>query len=355
MRSRAFWLALALSLAVHAVMIAGLPGNGVARDPAARPLTAELQRVAPPTPADAATVPAPARPARQPVAKPSSPAAAVESLPAPATPAPVPAPEAVAATDPSPDTLADAEPAATPAPPPQAVEAPPETLARADSEVPALVEVMPTSGTITYDLVYGGGSVGRSVQTWRIDRAAYRLASTSEPTGLVALFLPYRYAYTSEGRVGPGGLVPENFTASSGRGGSRRAQAAFDWSRREVTLHTAGPPRTVAVPEGTQDMLSFVYQMALGPLEPGTRRMTITSGTKVEVYVLAVGAEEAIDLPAGPMRAIPIRRIAAPGEESMQLWLRAAPPRLPVRVRFFDRSGRMTIEQLAARIDIDGT
>ena len=93
------------------------------------------------------------------------------------------------------------------------------------TEAPAEpIPVPASSGTISYELFYrgSGGSIGRSVQTWRIDSASYRLTSLSEPVGLVALFLPYEFAYTSEGRIGPDGLQPTQFTSRSGRGGSRR-------------------------------------------------------------------------------------------------------------------------------------
>lgn len=348
---RTFWIALAVSLVVHAVMLAGLPGWRSSAPTPSTTLDADLRPPPPPAPASAATVPPPVRP----VSKPPSAPRAVVATPAPRT-VPTPAPAGVVdqAPPPEPAPVAEApQPIDTPEPP----AADPVAQTPIPRPAPEPIDVAPSAGTISYDLFYGGGgSIGRSVQTWHIDRSSYRLTSLSEPIGLVALFLPYEYAYTSEGRVGPAGLQPERFTARSGRGGSRQSAATFDWEQRRLSLGPLGAQRTQDLAAGTQDLLSFVYQIALSPdLAPGRREMVITSGTKVDTYVLEIGQEEAIDLPVGPTRAIPIRRITAAGEEGMQLWLTATPPRLPVRIVFYDRSGKKTIEQLAARIERNGS
>lgn len=348
---RAIWIAFAFSLAVHAVLLAELPGLTFTAPPMRTTLNAELQRPLPP-PAPPPRI----APARKPAPRAVRPAPAAvpqaPSIPVPRTaesvdPAPAPAPEPVAEA--SPEPAGAPTPALDPPPAPAAAEAPP---------TPESTPVAASSGTITYDLFYrgSGGSLGRSIQTWQIDRTSYRLTSVSEPVGLAAVFLSHRYAYTSEGRIGPEGLQPERFTAQGGRGGARRAAATFDYAKQEITYGASGTARTQALPIGTQDLLSFVYQIALAAeLTPGKRQMIITSGSKIDTYALDIGEEEAIDLPVGPMRAIPVRRITTRGEEGVQFWLSSAPPRLPVRIRFFDSEGKMTFEQVAARIEFHGS
>lgn len=345
MPQRTFWFALAVSLAVHAALFAGLPGV-ISSDhtPVRQPLVAELRPPAYPASPQPAVRPARKRAPPQQAALPAPVSQAVERA-APGKPEPI-VQEPPHASEPVTESPAAVEPS-EPLPAPSVVEAPAAVTP---------LDIEPSSGTITYELFYGGGGIGRSVQTWRIDRTSYRLTSLSEPVGLVALFLPYQFSYTSEGKIGPEGLLPEHFTARSGRGGSRQSAARFDWLNGEIALGNTGALHKQPLPAGTQDLLSFVYQIALAPeVTPGRRSMVITSGTKVDTYVLDIGPEEAIDLPVGPMRAIPIRRVARPGEESMQLWLASTPPRLPVRIRFFDRAGKMTIEQLAAKIEPNGS
>ena len=240
--------------------------------------------------------------------------------------------------------------------PPEAVTAAAADAAPAPDDTAAPAEDRPSSGTIAYDVFHegAGGSIGRSVQTWHIDATRYRLTSVTEPIGLLALFRPYVYAYVSEGRIGPDGLQPERFTKRRGRRGAREEVADFDWSKLEITLGPVGSPQKRPLPQGTQDMLSFVFQLARTEPLPGRRTITITQGSKIEDYVLDIGPEELIDLPTGPTRVIPVRQVAAPGADRIELWLTTDPPRLPLRIRVFDREGRM-FEQVARKVDIDAS
>lgn len=263
--------------------------------------------------------------------------------------------EATAATETEPTSEPQAPPVGAQAAP-QADDTPaaPDAVAEAP---PSEQGLLPASGEITYELFFGTDkfSVGRSVQTWSIDESTYRLTSLSETTGLARLIKPYQYAYVSEGRVEAGDLRPESFSVRRGREGERQATARFDWARRELTLGPIATPRTVPLQNGTHDLLSFIYQLARKPIAPGRMEFVLTTGTKVETFVLEVGADEQLDLPLGLVRAIPVKQIGAPGEERMELWLAYEAPRLPLRIRFFDRAGKMTIEQLANKISTHGT
>lgn len=316
----------------------------------APPLTAELQQAeVPPPPKPASPPPPKTVPQPRPTLVPAPPPPLAPNIPAiaAATTARVPDPvETPAAPESPPETSA----------PPDAPAATTQTAAPEQAASPKPAIERPSSGTIAYDVFYegSGGSIGRSVQTWHIDATRYRLTSITEPIGLLALFRPYLYAYASEGRIGPAGLQPERFTKRRGRRGAREEVADFDWTRLEITLGPAGSPHKRPLPNGTQDMLSFVFQIARTEPLPGRRTITVTQGSKVEDYVLDIGPAEMLDLPAGPTQAIPIRQIAAPGADRMELWLTVEPPRLPVRIRIFDREGRM-FEQLARKIDIDAS
>jgi hypothetical protein len=350
---RTFLICVAVSLALHVVVLVGLPGIGFVDEAVPPPLSAELQRVEPPPPPP----PPAAKPAPKPVPPRPHPSAPAPPPPASTPPVLAAPPAQVAETAPAPEPAPAAETppaaAAEPAQPPAADPPPPEPAA-ADA-APEQPPPLPASGSVRYELYYGGGVIGRSVQTWRIDASSYRLTSSAETIGLVSVFLPYQFAYVSEGKVGPDGLRPDSFSARRGRAGSRQSMAKFDWAKHEITLGPLGTPRTQALPDGTQDLLSFIYQMARTTIAPGRRTVVLTTGSKVDTYVLDVGAEEPLELPVGQMYAVPVRQIAAPGEERMEIWLAAAPPRVPVRIRFYDRAGNMTIEQLASKIDTDGT
>jgi hypothetical protein len=364
---RVFWLCVAVSLALHLAVLAGLPGLRLKSEPEPPVLQARL--VAPaPSPA-AKPAPAPKPPAaekraaarRQPQPEPPAPApqgAQVVTAPSAAAeaafsaPSPGPAwtdeePSSVAAEAETPAVEAAQSPAV-----PDVAAAEPEAVQK--TEQPAAT-VARQSGSIRYEVYYGSDrfSVGRSVQTWSIEENSYRLTSFSETTGLVGLFKPYQYGYVAEGRVEPDGLRPESFSVSRGREGERQAGARFDWQNRRLTYGKRGSQHSAPLDGRSYDFLTLFYQLARMPLDPGRLNFSVTTGTKYNRYTLEVGTEEPLELPMGSLRAIPIKQVRIPGEESMEVWLAPEIGYLPVLIRFFDRDGKLSAEQVATQIATD--
>lgn len=277
--------------------------------------------------AAAAVVPSPV-PATQSDETASEGAQSLESVEAPAPP--------------KPEVVAVAE---TPAPAPA-----PETLPE-----PVPLRSLPRKGRITYDVVYGPDRfpVGRTVQTWEVDRGRYQLASRSETTGIVDFFRSQQRSYSSSGALTRAGLRPESFVAGRNRGrgrGVEQASAQFDWSQSVVTLGRAAEQRQVKLPPNSQDLLSFVFQLALDPPAPGRLSQVVVNGSKIQVYELDVLREESIDTPLGVLRTLPIRQVRKGNEESVELWLALEYRYLPVKLRFFDRQGEPQGEQIVADI-----
>jgi hypothetical protein len=254
----------------------------------------------------------------------------------------------------------DAQPAAlaeAPAPEPQVV-AVAETAAPAAPEIdpePAPLRSLPRKGRITYDLVYGPDRfpVGRTVQTWEADNGRYQLASRSETTGIVDFFRSQQRSYSSSGVLTREGLRPESFTAGRNRGrgrGLEEARAQFDWSQSLVTLGRATEQHQVKLPPHSQDLLSFVFQLAIDPPPPGRLSKVVVNGSKIQVYELDVLREESIDTPLGVLRTLPIKQVRKGNEESIELWLALEYRYLPVKLRFFDRQGEPQGEQIVADI-----
>lgn len=360
--ARRFCIFVAASALVHAALLSELPGWMGMTEPAPTPLTAELiapQPEAPPAkpapPPRAPRVAARPRPAPVPPPEPAQPH--VERLPLARTEVPTDS-DPVAAEPPAaepPVDVAAAEPQSPPDPspepvPPPATEAPaPRVLA---TSAPPIRD-LPRAGAIRYEVLYGADKfpIGRTVLVWTMDNDAYRMSSTWETTGLVGFFRPFQLSYVSEGRVDAAeGLRPDMFSARRGRDGERQAAARFDWPALKLTLGTPAQPQSVALPPGTLDRLSFIYQLARSDLSPRRTQLRITDGSKLETYTLEIGATETIELPLGTLRTVPIRQIRALGRESIEVWL--APERhfLPVRIRHFTRDGKMSGEQIATEI-----
>lgn len=300
---------------------------------------------------------------------------ATEPIPAPPDVKPTPRPKLTRprASTPRPLTTARAAPVAgiTDAPaewelPDTAEEsvdaAPPEPVAAPADIPPAAPAVeapppksLPRKGRITYTAYFGfdGFIVGKTVQTWEVAANAYRLGSVSETTGIVEFFRSQRHIYLSEGRLTARGLQPEKFFMSrTRRGRTEAAQARFDWEAGTITLGKVPHQRGAQLATDAQDIVSFMYQLALSPPAPGRLRLPITNGSRFETYDLEVLNEERIETPLGMLLALPIRQLPRPGAESVAIWLAAEYHHLPVKIRFFDREGNPVGEQVVNEIRI---
>ena len=346
MRKLAYFVA--ASLLAHLVAIYGVRLELPQRAAEPPPLEVRMQPAAPPPPVllrprarrHAAPNPAPMVPAP------------ILAVPSQIAEAPVfePAPPALyepEEAEPPLDALAEVE--SLPVAPPVLEEA----SEPAPKPAPLLARRLPRRGEITYELYLGTDkfSVGRTQQAWELDDDNYRLSSVSETTGLVGLFSRQRLAYESRGRLTARGLRPEHFTTQRVRSGrSEDAAADLDWSA--MTAMIGNPQRGVALPTDAQDVVSFMYQLGLLPLAPGRIELPITNGWKLERYELDIGGEEALQTPFGTLRTVPVRQVRRPGQESIELWLAAEYRWLPVRIRFFDREGEPSGEQLVSDIRV---
>ena len=271
--------------------------------------------------------------------------------------APVPEVAAVAAASPLqlPDFLPDEGPEEEAAEQPSAPEPPQQLALAAGSSVAIAAHSLPRRGRISFTLYYGDEQhyIGIAVQSWEAGADTYLLASEAETGGLVELLWPQRIRYVSRGRITPRGLQPESFLASrTRRGRNEAAQARFDWSAGSLNYGHAHEQNSVPLPADAQDLMSFIFQYALAPPAPGRYRVPITTGARFEVYEIVVSGEERIETPLGDLRALPVRQLPRSGEESIEIWLAADYHYLPVRIRYFDRHGKSTGEQVASEIRI---
>jgi hypothetical protein len=333
--------AAALSMAAHAALLGGI--HIPAPEPAAdlQPLSARLEALPPPPPQAKPAPPSTA--ARKPQPPPQI---AAPPRPAPAESAvSVPAVEPLAAAVPQTETPAPAEPAVV------ASAAP--TLFR-DPETPPLPG-FPRKGRITYLLTMGPEQtpVGRTVQSWEFEGGRYTAGSDSESTGFVELFRPHRYRYLSQGSIVGDRLRPERFLASIRRGSrSEEAQALFNWDENVLRLGRLPQLATVTLPAGSQDWVSFMYNLALTPPAPGRITLPFTRGSRLDTVSFDVLPAESIDTPLGRLLAVPVVQVRTAGEESMALWLASEYRNLPVRIRFFNREGELSGEQLVSEIQV---
>lgn len=251
------------------------------------------------------------------------------------------------------DAEADADTAVVESEPPTVMAtAPASTL---DLPDPQPLRALPRRGRISYTLYAGADrfAVGRTVHTWDMQGSEYRIGSVSETSGLAAVFRNERRTYLSEGSVTRHGLQPRAFLMSRlRRGQTEVARARFDWDAHSITWGFPEEVRSAALPAGSQDFLSLLFQLALAPPAGNRIALPITTGTKFETYELEVLPEETLDTPLGMLRAVPLRQVRKPGAETIQVWLAAEYQHLPVQLRFFGRDGKPTGEQIVNEISL---
>jgi len=332
-------LAIVLSLMAHAVLVFGpklveLPPA----KPLLPPLIAKLEplpkvvvKSVPPKPK-----PKPHRP--KPAAVPKT---VKHAEPVPATPevlaiAATEAPAALPAGDSQSEPASAAEPAETT-----------QTAGEGQAAHP-----LPKHAQLTFLIHKGTGfPVGQAHHELNIsDDQHYTLQTSINTIGLVSIFKTFEMNQHSSGTIDAQGLHPDEF--SEGKVNDKGKQvltAKFDWQNKQLAFSSGD---TVALPEQTQDMLSFLYQLSQSTLTQPVLTMNISNGKKLEKYQLAVGQEDYILTRNGKMRTLPLRKIHAPGEEGLEVWLALEYRLLPVKIRQIDRNGEIAGEMVISDIRV---
>ena len=213
----------------------------------------------------------------------------------------------------------------------------------------------PRQGRIDYLLTMGEDAtpIGRTIQTWAFEAGRYRIGNQAESTGLIELVRPHRYHYLSEGNVAEGRLRPERFIASIRRGGrTEESLAEFDWTSGQATTGRLPERRRDALPPGSQDLMSFIYSIALHPPAPGRLTLPFTRGSRLETVSFDVSEPEQIETALGRLRAIRVTQVREPEKESIALWFASDYRHLPVRIRFYGRDGTPVGEQTVTEIRV---
>lgn len=394
MRSRrALWLLTAAVLALHWLVLAGVPlQQHQPLTPPAQVFSTRTLAAPPPPPstppsraaavaAEPASVhraparkklPAPAKPQAAPApgtASPQAEAVAAWALPednaapedehaseAPADPeisaapqetgVPATAPPEAAVTAAAPtaggaDHAALAPPApALPTPPTGAIDIePPGAVARSGPGATPAVQIPPPR-RLQFDVSGEAKKFHYSARAellWQHDGQHYQARQE-----ISILFLGSR-TQSSEGALSDGGLRPQRFGDRA-----RHEQAAhFDYAQGRVTFSANTPAAPMVA--GTQDRLSVFIQLgallAAAPdrYPPGTRISVATvSARAADVWAFTVEGEDMLDLPAGTMRALKLQRLPRRDREfdqKAELWLAPALGYLPVRIRITQAQG----------------
>ena len=259
---------------------------------------------------------------------------------------------AVAATDVEPQTeTSSAESVAAQSAP---VQTPPVAI---PAEIPAApvekpAHPLPRHAELTF-IVYKGADLPIGEVRHRLDISDdkhYTLQVSINTTGLARLFKTFVMSQQSTGTITASGIRPDKFSETKLTSKGKEALSAdFDWQNKQLNFSSGN---SSALPEQAQDILSFLYQFSQMSLDQTTLSLHVSNGKKLEDYQVEVGPEENVQTRMGLVRALPLRKIHAPGEEGLEIWLGLEYRLLPVKIRQIDRQGRNAGELVVSDIRV---
>ena len=204
---------------------------------------------------------------------------------------------------------------------------------------------LPTEIAAEYRISTAGVTIARVHETFVRTGDTYRIESTTRAEGVFRLLLDDTIVLASAGRVGPKGLQPLHFEQRRLGDASRDIVADFDWGKAQLRSVYRGEESVRALPPGTQDRLSVLYQFMHVGQAGKVVRMHMSNGRKVELYAYRKVGEPALATPAGEFATLHYERITSSEKESRaQLWLARERFSLPVRIVFEDAKG-LRLEQ----------
>lgn len=202
-----------------------------------------------------------------------------------------------------------------------------------------LARDLPEQFTLRYAVHMGDGGLrlGDAVYQWRARDGRYSLTSTAEASGPAALLLSGRLVQVSHGRLGEQGLKPEQYWLVKKE--KKRDVAQFDWQRGRL----AQEGEQLALPAGTQDLLSFPFHLAM-TLRPDAAEWSlwVTNGRKLRDYRFRNLGREKLQVAGDEVETIHLQGSRAGEEGSLDVWLMPQRHGLPARIRTEDHKGKVT-------------
>ncbi|MDD4964109.1 MAG: DUF3108 domain-containing protein [Gallionella sp.] len=201
----------------------------------------------------------------------------------------------------------------------------------------------------TYDVSKSGMQVAQIEESYtRNPDGSYQLTSTARSVGLLAVFKPEKIISRSNGRITQQGLQPLAFDYERENDPARSSRAEFNWENGEVALIRQTTRNVLALPEGTQDRLSVMYQFIFLNLKhPSTLDFSLTNGNSLSQQHYAIAAGDMITTPAGKFKTLYLDNQSKAGESRTEIWLATQQHHLPCKMRITDANGDELIQILS--------
>ena len=212
----------------------------------------------------------------------------------------------------------------------------------------------PQSATASYDVFRNGWRVAVVSETFEAKDGAYRIVSESRAVGLLALLEKHTLRFVSSGALTPSGLRPQHFEGKRSDSDSRQVRADFDWEAGQLTIVHDGRTEAFALPPGTQDRISSMYQFMFLSREKLQRiEFPMTNGRKLDHYLYTIRPGGDLETRLGPMATLHLVKQHRADESGAEIWLAPQYRFLPVRLLIQEEDGTR-YEQVITRLEIKG-
>lgn len=212
----------------------------------------------------------------------------------------------------------------------------------------------PQSAAAGYDVFRNGWRVAVVSETFEAKDGTYQIISESRAVGLLALLEKHALRFASSGALTPSGLRPRYFEGKRSDADSRQVRADFDWEAGQLTIVHDGRTETIALPPGTQDRISSMYQfMFLAPENLQRLEFSMTNGRKLDHYLYTVRPGVELETRLGRMATLHLVKQHRADESSAEIWLAPQHRFLPVKLLIQEEDGTR-YEQVITRLEFKG-
>jgi len=215
--------------------------------------------------------------------------------------------------------------------------------------------IQPFSVVATYDVYKGNMKIGSIEESFTRNKDQYKLTSITEAVGWLRFFNRGKIIISSNGLVNNQGLQPKQFSDQRIGAESKNRSAELDWVTRQLTLTQKGKQTSVALPTGTQDRISAMYQFMFIPLKFDTiLNFPMTNGGKLDDYHYLIAQGETLKTPAGEFKTLYLDSQAKPGENRTEIWLATEHHNFPCKMTITDADGDQ-LTQIISKLEITPT
>jgi len=211
-----------------------------------------------------------------------------------------------------------------------------------------ITHAAPKKVSITYDLKRNGKLFANVTEHFSQDGQRYQIKSVTKGIGIYALL--GERTLISHGYVTKQGLKPLHFESLQSKKASKALINDFDWKSHMLRMQVKGELKQEKLENGTQDLLSVMYQFMFSPPQGKAVKMPVTIGKKLRIQEYAI-KQPVVDVQtdAGTFKAITL--VDADKTDEKTIYLAADRHYIPLKIVMRDDDAKL--EQILTKVTFE--